>query len=99
MWRDKLIANCKLCKKKVIDKERINYCARKILSIQPDFQDQKGALEEIIKESGHLCIFYSKFHCELNFIEYFWDAVKKYTWNTLSKDWKKQFQKHLILYH
>ena len=28
--------------------------------------------------AGHLCIFLLKFHCELNFIEFFGGAVKKY---------------------
>jgi hypothetical protein len=32
----------------------------------------------VIEEAGHLCVFLSKFHCELNFIEFFWGTVKKY---------------------
>ena len=36
-------------------------------------------LERIVKEAGHEVIFYPKFHCELNFIESFWAAVKRYT--------------------
>ena len=36
------------------------------------------ALQEVIEELGHFCIILPKFHCELNFIEYFWGAVKRY---------------------
>src|SRR5215471_4136865 len=53
-------------------------CAKHILDLQPDFQEQKSLVQEVIKVAGHLCIFLPKFHCELNFIEFFWDAVKRY---------------------
>jgi len=43
---------------------------------QPDFVSQKSQLEECITARGHICDFYPKFHCELNFIEQYWGAVK-----------------------
>jgi len=36
-------------------------------------------LETIILEAGHEVIFYPKYHCKLNYIEYYWAAVKRYT--------------------
>ena len=46
--------------------------------LQPDFKEQKSLVQEVIEAAGHLCIFLPKFHCELNFIEFFWGVVKKY---------------------
>ena len=67
-----------------------NCCNKRILERQPDFQEQKSMVQEVIEAAGHLCIFLPKFHCELNFIEFFWGAVKRYlrdncdyTFNTL----------------
>ncbi|RPA97464.1 hypothetical protein L873DRAFT_1771265 [Choiromyces venosus 120613-1] len=53
-------------------------CAQAPLSSQPDFQAQKGELQETIEAAGHLVIFYPVYHCELNFIEYFWGRAKMY---------------------
>ncbi|KAG0693765.1 hypothetical protein DFH29DRAFT_985417 [Suillus ampliporus] len=36
------------------------------------FTSQKCYLEEYITSCGHICNFYPKFHCELNFIEQYW---------------------------
>ncbi|KIJ36465.1 hypothetical protein M422DRAFT_122431, partial [Sphaerobolus stellatus SS14] len=51
-------------------------CTKHILDLQPDFKEQKSLVQEVIEEAGNLCIFLIKFHCELNFIVYFWRAVK-----------------------
>jgi len=56
-----------------------NCCARTLLSSQPDFQAQKCQLQETLEAAGHQVIFYRVFHCELNFIEYFWRHAKLYT--------------------
>jgi len=56
-----------------------NCCASALLASQPDFKAQKGELEEAIEEAGHMVLFYPAFHCEINFIEYFWGAAKRYT--------------------
>ena len=67
-------------------------CGRRILESQPDFREQKGMVEEEITQRGHLVMFYPKFHCELNWIEYFWGDGKRrtrqlcdYTFNRLRK--------------
>ena len=39
----------------------------------------KSALQIMIEERGHVCLFVPKFHCELNFIERHWSRCKKYT--------------------
>ena len=54
-------------------------CARWILEAEQDFAAEKSLLETVILEAGHEVIFYPKFHCELNYIEYYWGALKKYT--------------------
>ena len=41
-----------------------------------NFVDQRSQLEELIMSRGHICDFYPKYHCELNFIEQYWGAVK-----------------------
>lgn len=74
LWRDKLTMACK-------DKCNIAAtacCATRMLDLQPDFKEQHSLVQEVIEEAGHLCIFLPKFHCELNFIEFFWGAVKRY---------------------
>ncbi|GET03822.1 hypothetical protein TRAVEDRAFT_22553 [Rhizophagus clarus] len=52
-----------------VDPERSDCCARQIMSLQPDFCEQKSILEEAIIEAKHIFERYLKFHCECNFIE------------------------------
>ena len=87
LWKNGLNADCPLCKSKVNDITRIDCCARRIISLQPDFLAQKSALEEVILEAGHKCIFYPKFHCELNFIKRYWGAAKRYARNNCNYSW------------
>lgn len=74
LWRDGLLMQCKLkCPSGAAD-----CCAKRILELQPDFMAQRSLVQEVIEAAGHYCIFLPKFHCELNFIEFFWGAVKRY---------------------
>jgi len=74
VWIDGLLMKCR--DKCLVDLD--NCCAKRLLEVQPDFQEQRSLVQEVIEAAGHLCIFLPKFHCELNFIEYFWGAIKKY---------------------
>ncbi|KAJ3522656.1 hypothetical protein NMY22_g11792 [Coprinellus aureogranulatus] len=74
LWpNDGLLAQCTdfKCKPGATD-----CCCRRLLFTQPDFSNQKSALEELVTRRGHICDFYPKYHCELNFIEQYWGAAK-----------------------
>jgi hypothetical protein len=58
--------------------DKDNCYNKQILKYQNNFQEQKSLVQETIEAAGHLCIFLPKFHYELNYIEFFWDIVKKY---------------------
>jgi len=55
---------------------RTHCCSRWLLFTQPDFITQKSQLQELIEGRGHLCDFYPKYHCKLNFIEQYWGVAK-----------------------
>ena len=78
LWKQELHLECKRPKQCSVD--LIDCCARRLLSQQPDFLEQKSSVQEVIEATGHLCIFLPNFYYELNFIEFFWGAVKKYLW-------------------
>src|SRR5215204_5864519 len=40
-----------------------------------------------IERAGHKCIFYPKFHCELNFIERYWGAAKRHARENCNDSW------------
>jgi transposase len=54
-------------------------CCKRLLGSQPDFASEVSALQRIVSAGLHLCVFLAKYHCELNFIERYWGASKKYT--------------------
>ena len=76
LWKEKLLMKCK----DSCEVEGTTCCVMRILDLQPDFKEQRSLVQEVIKAAGHLCIFLPKFHYELNFIGFFWGAVKKWLW-------------------
>jgi hypothetical protein len=53
-------------------------CTLQILKAQDDFKNEVSLLKTIICQAGHEVIFYPKFHCELNYIEYYWAELNRY---------------------
>ena len=64
------------CHKFKCPPDHTNCCCWHILYLQPDFIAQKSQLAELVESHGHICDFYLKYHCELNFIEQYWGAAK-----------------------
>src|SRR5882724_1867507 len=54
----------------------LDCCCQWLLFTQCDFCLQCSQLEEYIMAQGHICDFYPKYHCGLNFIEQYWGAAK-----------------------
>ena len=69
LWHDGMLMECN--KKSPCLADATSCCTTHILNLQPDFKEQCSLVQEVIKAAGHLCIFLPKFHCELNFIEFF----------------------------
>ncbi|KAI0265290.1 hypothetical protein BC834DRAFT_988786 [Gloeopeniophorella convolvens] len=87
------------CKNLKCPPGRTDCCCRRVLFSQPDFMSQKSQLEEAVELRGHICDFYPKYHCELNFIEQYWGAAKlefrKQTRALTLKDMEKNVIKSL----
>ncbi|GAA5917195.1 hypothetical protein JCM5296_006964, partial [Sporobolomyces johnsonii] len=67
----------------------IDCCLARMLSLHHDFRTEKPALQKLIEERGHCCIFLPKFHCELNVIEMYWGWVKTRYRQTVKKSWEE----------
>jgi hypothetical protein len=82
LFNPALRLDCDNCQKKLKDDPdrdlRSDCCYRRVLASQPDFLQQLPGIEEVVAAAGHYCIFYPKFHCELNYIEMYWAAAKRY---------------------
>ncbi|GBC50571.2 uncharacterized protein OCT59_001487 [Rhizophagus irregularis] len=83
-----LVLECSKCKEKCQDSSRTSCCARRVISLEPDFLAQKGAIEELIENARHKCIFFPKFYCKLNFIERYWGAAKRYSRENCDYSWE-----------
>ena len=53
-------------------------CCKRLLASQSDFTSEVSALDRVVSSGGHRCLFLPKYHCELNWIERYWGAAKKY---------------------
>jgi transposase len=70
-----------MCKDKNIDVYQggvLMCCARHCMASHRDFLSQVSILEETITNTGHICLFLPKYHCELNPIEAYWGAAKRF---------------------
>jgi hypothetical protein len=45
------------------------YCLSWVSSLQDDFINEKPEIQHYLEGRGHICMFYPKFHCEINPIE------------------------------
>ena len=87
LWRDGLRLKCKNQQTSGSCDMSSSCCARHLMAAQADFYAQQSQLEETIRASGHECIFLPKYHCELNPIESYWGAAKRFTRANCDYSW------------
>ena len=50
-----------------------------MLAHQPESRAELPITQKVVEDAGHLCVFLPKYHCQIDIIEYFWGASKRYT--------------------
>ena len=71
-------------------------CRHHLLFTQPNFMAQESQLKEFVALQGHICDFYPKYHCELNFIEQYWGASKLRYCSSLHATNLKEMEKNVL---
>ncbi|KAH9129561.1 hypothetical protein AeMF1_000377 [Aphanomyces euteiches] len=86
LWRGEMRLKCK---ETVVlsNSNPVVCCARHCMAAQPDFLQQQSQLEETVRARGHECLFFPKYHCELNPIESFWGAAKRHARANCDYSW------------
>ena len=51
-------------------------CLSRVIALQEDFVNEKPEIQHYLEHRGHVCMFYPKFHCEINLIEMLWGYMK-----------------------
>ncbi|CAG8780141.1 2667_t:CDS:2 [Cetraspora pellucida] len=88
LWKDGMLADCKVRKKDKLNSDIVNCCAQHLIANQPDFLNERGLIQQEIEKHGHKVIFYPKFHPELNYIETYWGAAKRHARENCDYTWK-----------
>ena len=61
----------------VVDENANKWCCMsRVISLQDDFINEKPDIQHYLEGRGHVCLFYPKFHCEINPIEMLWGYMK-----------------------
>jgi hypothetical protein len=61
----------------VVDENANKWCCMScVISLQDDFINKKPDIQHYLEGRGHVCLFYPKFHCEINPIKMLWGYMK-----------------------